>query len=223
MTMSTTVTLPLPVPRRRSHVLRHTVERLSVYVPVLLMGLLALASYWLLRSTPETPVPVVKAAPQHIPTDVMRRFAVRTYGPGGALRSEVFGQEARLYPDDGSMEIDQSRIRSINPQGVVTTALSQHAWTNAAHDEFVLKGDAVVVRDAATLSTGEKLERLEFQGQHLHVYSATRRVVSEQPVVLIRGTNRITANQMDYTEHGRERVAVLTGRVRALLVGRKGS
>jgi hypothetical protein len=46
--------------------------------------------------------------------------------------------------------------------------------------------------------------------------------VSEQPVVLIRGGNRITANQMDYTEQGRERVAVLTGRVRALLVGRQG-
>lgn len=221
--MSSAAALPLPVPRRRRHVLLHTVERLSVYVPVLLMGLLALASYWLLRSTPDTPVPAAKAAPVHIPTDVMRRFAVRTYGPGGALKSEVFGQEARLYPDDGSMEIDRSRIRSINPQGVVITALSQHAWTNSAHDEFVLTGDAVVVRDAITLSTGEKLERLEFQGQHLHVYSVTRRVVSEQPVVLIRGSNRITANQMDYTEHGRERVAVLTGRVRALLVGRKGS
>lgn len=195
---------------------------MSVYVPVLLMGLLALASYWLLRATPETPAPVAKAAPTHIPTDVMRRFAVRTYGPGGALKSEVFGQEARLFPDDGSMEIDQSRIRRIDEQGVVTTALAQHAWTNAAHDEFVLQGDAVVVREAAALPTGEKLERLEFQGQHLHVYSVTRRVVSEQPVVLIRGANRITANQMVYTEQRHERVAVLTGRVRAVLVGRKG-
>ncbi len=222
MTMSSATALPLPVPRRRSHVLLHTVERLSVYVPVLLMGLLALASYWLLRSTPEAPTPMAKAAPQHIPTDVMRRFAVRTYGPGGALQSEVFGQEARLYPDDGSMEIDQSRIRRINPQGVVTTALARHAWINSAHDEFVLKGDAVVVREATALPTGEKLERLEFQGQHLHVYSAPRRVVSEQPVLLIRGGNRITANQMDYTEHGHERVAVLAGRVRAMLVGRQG-
>lgn len=220
---STAARLPLPASRRRRHVLLRTVERLSVYVPVFLMGLVALASYWLLRSTPEVSAPIAKAAPEHVPTDVMRRFAVRTYGPGGALRTEVFGQEARLFPDDGSMEIDQSRIRSIHPQGVVTTALSQHAWTNAAHDEFVLKGNAVVVREAISLPSGEQLDRLEFQGQHLHVYSAARRVVSEQPVVLIKGGNRITANQMDYTEHQRERVAVLTGRVRAWLVGRKGS
>lgn len=217
-----TATPPLLTPRRSGHVLLRTVERMTVYVPVLLMGLLALASYWLLRSTPEAPAPVVKAAPQHIPTDIMRRFAVRTYGPGGALKSEVFGQEARLYPDDGSMEIDHSRIRSINLQGVVTTALAQRAWSNAAHDEFVLKGNAVVVREAAVLPGGERLDRLEFQGQHLHVFSAARRLVSEQPVVLIRGGNRITANQMDYTEQGRERVAVLTGRVRAQLAGRQG-
>ena len=219
---SSTAVLPLPTPRRSGHVLLRTLERMTVYVPVLLMGLLALASYWLLRSTPEAPVPVAKAAAQHIPTDIMRRFAVRTYGPGGALKSEVFGKEARLYPDDGSMEIDHSRIRSINPQGVVTTALAQRAWSNSAHDEFVLKGDAVVVREAAVLPGGERLDRLEFQGQHLHVFSATRRLVSEQPVVLIRGGNRITANQMDYTEQGRERVAVLTGRVRAQLGGRQG-
>lgn len=211
----------MPVPRKRAHVLRRSLERLSVYVPVLLMGLVALASYLLLRSTPLAPVPVVKAAPQHIPTDVMRQFAVRTYGPGGALQSEVFGEEARLYPDDGTVEIDHSRIRSISPQGVVTNALAARTWTNAAQDEFVLTGDAVVVREATVLPSGEKLERLSFQGQHLHVFSAQRRVVSEQPVLLIRGGHRITANQMDYTEHGRERVAVLTGRVRAVLAARK--
>lgn len=213
--------LPLPVPRKRAHVLRRTLERLSVYVPVLLMGLVALASYWLLRSTPMAPASVAKAAPQHVPTDVMRRFAVRTYGPGGALKSEVFGQEARLYPDDGTMEIDHSRIRGISPQGVVTNSRAARTWTNAAHDEFVLQGDAVVVREATVLPSGEKLERLEFQGQHLHVFSAQRRVVSEQPVLLIRGGNRIAANQMDYTEHGRERVAVLSGRVRAVLAARQ--
>ena len=217
-----TATLPTPVPRRPGPTLFRALERLSVYVPILLMALMALTSYWLLRATPQTPVAVAKAPPEHVPTDVMRRFSVRTYGPGGALRSEVFGQEARLYPDDGSMEIDQSRIRSISPQGVATTALAKHAWTNAANDEFVLKGDAVVVREAATLPSGEKLERLEFQGQHLHVYQATRRIVSDQPVVLIKGGNRITANRLDYTERDGSGEALLSGRVRAMLPGRKG-
>lgn len=220
---STTALLPVPAPRPAGRAVWRTLERLTVYVPVLLMALLALTSYWLLRATPVIPVPVAKAPPQHIPTDVMRRFSVRTYGPGGVLKSEVFGQEARLYPDDGSMEIDDSRIRSIDAQGVVLNSVARRVWSNAAQNEFVLKGDAVVVREAAVLSNGEKRERLEFQGQHLHVFSATRHIVSDQPVVLIRGLHRISANQMDYTEQGQERVAVFTGRVRATLAGRQGS
>lgn len=210
------------VMRARGRALWRKLEQLTVYVPVVLMALLALASYWLLRSTPEVPVPVAKAPPQHVPTDVMRGFSVRTYGPGGVLKSEVFGREARLYPDDGSMEIDDSRIRNISPQGVVTTSVAQRVWVNSAHDEFVLTGNAVVVREAAALPSGEKLERLEFQGPHLHVHSTTRRVRSDQPVLLIRGDSRMTANQMTYTEDDHNRVAVLTGRVRATLVGRPG-
>jgi hypothetical protein len=42
------------------------------------------------------------------------------------------------------------------------------------------------------------------------------RVLSDQPVELLRGADRITANQLDYSD--RERVAILTGRVRAQLV-----
>ncbi|HRK38077.1 MAG TPA: LPS export ABC transporter periplasmic protein LptC [Burkholderiaceae bacterium] len=203
----------------RGRALWRRLEQLTVYVPVVLMALLALASYWLLRSTPQVPVPVAKAPPQHIPTDVMRGFSVRTYGPGGVLKSEVFGREARLYPDDGSMEIDDSRLRNISPQGVVTTSVARRVWANSAQDEFVLTGNAVVVREAARLPDGENLQRLEFRGEHLHVYSTTRQVTSDQPVLLIRGDSRMTANQLTYTEDGPNRVAVLTGRVRATLVG----
>lgn len=189
-----------------------------VYAPVVLMGLLALASYWLLRATPELADPQAPRAARHDPSDVMRQFAVRTFGPGGGLRTEVFGEEARHYPDDGSMEIDRPRIRHTDDRGALVTANAQRAWSNAQHDEFVLRRDAVVVREAATLRSGERLERLEFRGEHLHVYTNERRLVAQEPVELWRGPNRVTALQLDYRDT--ERVALLTGRVRATLVAR---
>lgn len=208
-----------PTPRAALHLrLRRGAERLSIYMPVLLMAMLALGSYWLLRATPAPPAPVVERAEVHEPTDVMRRFSVRTYGPGGALQTEVFGVEGRRYPDDGSTEIDQARVRSFSPEGVLTTAVARKVWTNAANDEYVLQGDAVVVRAATTLPSGQKLERLEFRGEHLRVLAKEDRVLSDSPVLLIRGASQITANQLDWTD--RDRVAQLTGRVRATLVGR---
>ena len=198
--------------------LRRQLESLMVYAPVVLIALLALASYWLLRATPEAAAPAPARVVRHDPTDVMRQFAVRTFDEGGALRTEVFGEEARHYPDDGSMEIDSPRIRHTDERGVLVTATARRAWANATQTEFVLRGNAIVVRDAATLATGERLERLEFRGEFLHVWSDQHRVTSDQPVELWRGNSRVTANQLDYRDT--ERVAVLTGRVRATLMPR---
>jgi lipopolysaccharide export system protein LptC len=198
--------------------LRRRLESLMVYAPMVLMALLALASYWLLRATPEAAAPAPARVVRHDPTDVMRQFAVRTFDEGGGLRTEVFGEEARHYPDDGSMEIDSPRIRHTDERGVLVTATARRAWANGAQTEFTLRGNAIVVRDAATLTSGERLDRLEFRGESLHVWSDQHRVTSDQPVELWRGSSRVTANQLDYRET--ERLAVLTGRVRATLMPR---
>ena len=195
---------------------RAAFERLSLYLPVVLMGLLALASYWLLRATPGIPTPGPERTEVHQPNHVMQDFAVRTHGPGGMLKTEVLGREARLFPDDGSMEMDGFRARSFNPNGVLTTMVADHAWTNKANDEFVLRGNARVVRLPASGANGQSAGLLEFQGPHLRVFTAEHRVLSDEPVVLLRGANRITANRLDYNDD--QRVAVLTGRVRAQLV-----
>lgn len=197
---------------------RVAVERLTLYLPVLLMGVLALASYWLLRATPPSPGPATARTEVHHPHHVMRQFSVRTHGAGGALKTEVLGTEARLFPDDGSMEVDNPRVRSFSPDGVLTTLDGEHGWVNKAHDEFVLRRNARVVRQAATLPNGQQLSRLEFQGQHLRVYTDTRRVLSDEPVVLQRGADRLSGNRLDYNDD--QRVAVLTGRVRAQLIAR---
>ena len=123
-------------------------DRLSIYLPVLLMGLLAAASYWLLRATPLPPEPKPERPPTHEPDYLMRRFSVKVFDASGALRSEVFGSEARHHPDTDTTEIDQARIRSVGAQGQVTTATAQRVVSNGQQTEFTLAGDAVVIREA---------------------------------------------------------------------------
>lgn len=189
-------------------------DRLSIYLPVVLMGLLAMGSYWLLRATPEMELPQSERPPQHEPDYHMRGFAVRSFGPDGALRSEVRGQEARHYPDTDHTEIDQARIRSQLPGSPLTTAMADRVTTNADQTEFVLLGNAVVVREAA----GPARPRLEFQGERLRVLTEERRVLSDRPVVLKRGRDQIQAHSLDFRET--TGVAVLQGRVQATLMAR---
>ena len=188
-------------------------DQLSIYLPVLLMMLLALASYWLLRATPEPEVPRPKRDVTHEPDYFMHRFSVKVFEPGGALKTELYGTEARHHPDTGTLVVDAARIRSFGPQRQLSTATARQITSNDEGTEFLLEGDAAVVRQASRGAQGEMLPRIEFHGQLLRVVTQPEHVSSELPVVLIRGLDQITANTLDY--QGDTRVADLTGQVKA--------
>lgn len=196
--------------------LRFLLDRLSMYLPILLMGMLAMATYWLVRSTPSPNVPEQVAAEQHINDYFMRQFAVRTYDASGRLKSEVSGGEARHFPDTDTLEIDQVQIRSFDQQNRLTTASAKQAITNGDASEVQLIGHAQVVRAAAVDRQGHKLSALSFQGEFLHAFINSERVKSHKPVQLIRDQDRFTADSMEFDNL--ERVISLRGRVRGVLV-----
>lgn len=195
---------------------RALLDRLTLYLPVLLMGMLAMATYWLVRSSPTADAPAVAIVVQHQPDYFMRKFAVKTFDAEGRLKSEVSGGEARHFPDTDTLEIDQVHIRSFNEQGRLTTATARQAITNGDASEVQLIGNARVVRDAEPDKNGQPQPSMTFMGEFLHAFMNTERVKSHQPVELIRGKDRFTADSMDFDNL--DRVMLLSGRVRGQLV-----
>jgi lipopolysaccharide export system protein LptC len=196
------------------------VDRLSVYLPVLLMGLLALGTYWLARNTPAFTPGVTERAEVHEPDYFMRRFSIKSFDPSGRLKNEIHGAEARHYPDTDTFEIDQPRIRSFNERGVLTVATARRAISNGDGSQVQLIGNAVVTRETAPDRAGQPLPRLEIRGEFLHAFMQTERVTSNKPVQLIRGNDVFEADSLDYDNL--ERVLELKGRVRGVLQGRDG-
>lgn len=196
--------------------LRAAWDRLSIYLPVILMGVLALGTYWLVRSAPIFSPPEADKPARHEPDYFMHRFSVKTFDAAGRLKSEVFGSDMHHFPDSDTLEIDQVRIRSYNEQGRLTTATAKRALTNADGSEVQLFGNALVVREAMTDAGGQRLPRMAFQGEFLHAFMNTERVKSHLPVELTRDTDRFTADVMDYDNL--DRVMQLKGRVRGTLV-----
>ena len=196
--------------------LRATLERLSLYLPVVLMGLLALGTYWLVRNTPVFLAPGAQQPARHEPDYFLQNFSVKTFDPAGGLRSEVFGAEARHYPDTDTLEIDRVRIRSFDRQGQLTTATASRALTNADASEVQLFGNAQVVREATTDLSGHGQPRLEFRGEYLHAFLELERLKSHRPVILTRGSDRFAADSLDFDNM--ERMLQLRGRVKGTLV-----
>lgn len=193
--------------------LAHTIwrawDRLSIYLPVMLMGLMALGTYWLARNTPDFSAPGIQRPPTHDPDYFMRRFSVKSFDATGRLKSEVHGAEARHFPDNDTMEVDEPRVRAFNQEGVLTVATAKRALSNGDGSEVQLIGDAVVTRGGQG-STAEP--KLEIRGEFLHFFVQAEKVRSHKPVVLRRGNDEFTADHLDYDNL--DRVLELRGRVR---------
>lgn len=195
---------------------RRTWDALSVYLPIVLMGLMAMSTYWLVRNTPEAREAELEAAPRHVPDYFMRDFTVRVFGADGKLKSEMIGVEGRHYPDTDTLEIDQPRIRILGAEGKLTTATARRGLINSDGSEAQLFERAVVVREASTNVQGQVTPRSEMQSDFLHLFANTEQVRSHLPVVLVRGRgDRFTADAMHFDNL--DRVMQLNGRVRGTL------
>ena len=196
-------------------------EPLSLYVPLVMMGLLVVGTYWLVRNTPAAYEAEAVRPVSHEVDYFMRRATVKTFDDAGRLKTEIFGTEARHYIDTETLEIDQARMRSTGPEGRLTTATANRALSNDAGTEVQLMGNAVVVRESVQSPDGSWLPRLEFRGEFLHVFLNEDRVKSHLPVVLKRGSDEFSGDAFAYDNL--DQVADLKGRVKGLLVPRAGS
>ena len=196
---------------------RRVWDRLAVYLPLLLMAVMAMSTYWLVRNTPVMNEQELEDVPRHVPDYFMRDFSVKVFGDDGKLKSEMIGIEGRHYPDTDTLEIDQPRIRILGAEGRVTTAVAARGLINADGSEAQLFDKAVVVREASVNAQGVALPRSEMQSDFLHLFANTEQVRSHLPVVLVRGSgDRFTADDgMDYDNL--ERLMQLNGRVRGVL------
>jgi lipopolysaccharide export system protein LptC len=191
-------------------------ERVMLYLPLAVMGVLALGTYWLIRTTPDSTDPAVQSSSTNEPDYFMQGFSVKAFDALGRVRSEVVGEKARHYPNTKWLEIDNIRIRSFNEQGRLTTATAKQGLTNENATEVKLLGNAVVVREAVTDAPSGEAPRMEYRSEFLHAFIMTERVKSHKPVELLRGNDRFTADSLDFDNI--EQVLQLQGVVRGVLV-----
>ena len=197
------------------HLLLAIWDRLSIYLPSAVMGLMALGTYWLVQNSPKPDRQVVVRPVRHEPDYFMKDFSVTTFVESGQLKSEVFGAAGRHFPDTDLLEIDRIRIRSYDDQGRLTTATANRALTDNDATVVELFGNAVLVREAQPDKSGNIVPRIEFRGEYLHTNTETERVTSDKPVQLRRGNDVFVGDTMDFDNINR--IMVMHGRVRGLI------
>lgn len=188
-------------------------DRLAIYLPLVLMGLLALVTYWMVRITPSLPEAREAKAQVHEVDFFMRGAVVKAYDGRGRLQNQLTGEEMRHYADNATIEVDQPRWQGLSAQGRITRARAQRGLSKDDGSEVQLIGQAVVMREAFTNAQGRHLPQQEFRGEFLHIFADDERLRSHLPVEFTSGGDRFTADSFSYDHQSQ--VVELQGRVKA--------
>jgi lipopolysaccharide export system protein LptC len=169
------------------------IDTVSAYLPVLLMAVLALGTWWLVKNTPLFETERALVPPRHEPDYTMTRFMVQRFAADGVLRVQIEGDVLRHYPDTDTIEVDNPRIRAFGTDGRITNATARTALANSDGSEIQLIGSAHVVREATATDVA-----IDFRGEFLHCFQNTERVRSHLPVVVTQGNTEMRADAMAY-------------------------
>jgi lipopolysaccharide export system protein LptC len=187
-------------------------DALSAYLPLVLMLLLALATWWLVRNTPLPALPTEARAARSEPDYTMSGFALERFAADGRLKLRVEGERLHHYPDTDRIEVESARIRSFAADGRETQALAHRALGNGDGSELQLLGGAQVT------STDASGAPLVIQSEFLHAFLLTERLATHRPVRVQVGGNELRAAGLEY-DHATQRLE-LKGPIRAVLAPR---
>ncbi|HEX7689554.1 MAG TPA: LPS export ABC transporter periplasmic protein LptC [Burkholderiaceae bacterium] len=193
--------------RQRWHV--RVREKVTGYLPLLLMTALALGTWLVAKNTPGLISPVAPGAVRHEPDYTVDRFTLQRFAPDGALKVEIEGDRMSHFPDDDTMEVDRIRVVSTEPDGRRMTATALKGRAKGDGTVVWLDGQAQVVSEMA----GEPPIRMN--GEHLRAEPKLRRVDSDWPVIVQQAGSEFHADGLFYDAD--TRVLTLRGKAHALL------
>ncbi len=184
-------------------------ETLTSYLPLLLMALLALATWWLVKNSPRPTASAAESVVSAEPDAVMSRFTLERFDAAGLLKLRIEGAELRHYPDTDRVEIEQARIVAYAPDGRMTRAQAAHVRGQADGSELLMDGGAEVI-SADGLGVP-----LVIRSESLRAWVLLDRVQAAKPVWVQHAGGELRANSLNY-DHGRGRLD-LNGPLKAVM------
>jgi lipopolysaccharide export system protein LptC len=190
--------------------LNRLLDKLSVYLPLIVMGLLASGSWWLVRSVPALLTPETNKPVRQDPDYRLSDFSVKSFDTHGRMTREVTGDKARHYPATEDLYIDQVRIYAENEKGARMNAQAEQGIATDDGKQVTLMGNAYAIKHPQN-----DRPQIELRGERLVALPDEDRVVSSDPVRITRDRDVYTADTMNFNSKTGEHV--LQGRVRGTL------
>ena len=209
--------LPPPTlpPAPPSATARKATLRLGIdYMPLLLALILALGTFWLVRSMPKTG-PAEPAPPANAPDYYLHDFQLRRYGAQGHLQDELTGQYGEHLPGPDTIHVQQATMHAINPQGGSTQGRANRAVAALQSKDIELFDQVRVVHQPAPDAKGQVPPEVTFESEYLQSTDSQEHIRTHRPVKITRQGSVITGSGMHYTNSSR--TVEVQGRAKAVI------
>jgi len=189
---------------------RRALDRLTLYLPLLVRAFLAMGSWWLVRSMPDVWGPQTEKTVRKEPDYHLKNFSTQVFDAQGRRVRQVSGDKARHYPQSDELHIDGVRFLAINEEGVEVRATALRGIATGDGERVTLMGRVHVVRPAHGVTP-----HIELRGERLVALRNQEQLLSDAPVDILRDNDRFVAQNLDFDMKSGQ--YQLTGRVRGTL------
>ena len=186
--------------------------RVTAWVPVALLVLIAGVTLWLARTVTGVP-PHEDGAKRHDPDMIVESFVAKQFGADGHVRHLLTATKMIHYPDDDSSHLTSVKFSGYEPGDPPVTITADTARLTSKGDEVFLYGNVVMVRAAAG-----KQSEITVKTTYMHVIPDARLASTDKPVTVEDADTRILAEGMVVDDKAR---SLAFTKVRATYFGKK--
>ena len=195
----------------------HLGQQLQALLPVLLLGSLALLTYWLVQNSPILAEDTSAQSASVKPNAYFHRFRLVSFGAKGEWEMQLSGHRASHRADIERYDIDAPQLLRRDTQtGAATQVSAQKGRINESGSVVQLYGQAVIQRPAHLGVNGVPSKAFEIRSEYLLLDDDRHALETNQPVVITQGQDRFSAERMLALQQDGK--LELNGRVRGTLM-----
>lgn len=157
-------------------------------LPLMLMAMLALGTWWLIRHAPDAAAPQAPRSAQHVPDYRLERFTLQRYAASGQRMLHIEGQALRHFPDNDELEIDTVNLVATGAQGRDTHATAREAIASGDGSRVQLVGGVEVI------SSDSSGQTVLLRGEHIDVLVNEQVLLADKPVRVHQGDSEFRAD-----------------------------
>lgn len=171
-------------------------------VPLVLMAILAFASFIVLKQAPTQSAEASQAPISQNNDYFLHQFLTTEFTSAGALRAVVQGTKASHSPITKALTIDQIAFSATSNQAHFVGSARQGVMVDSSH-EFTLRDHVVIDKTPNLIASGAgaatyKAPSTHFEGAHMVLRTNPDSITSSAPVRIQSGSNTTTADSLHY-------------------------